>query len=187
MIRPIIKEQRHELPFLRHWLEELISNELIGISRKGNYYAFLFKRDGSNKCSQMICPQFWRITDLKTENILLGGHDCYYPCTELEDEDSKMIEWNDTINTRYEEFYPAIFSRGKLIINKIILEENGDLKICFENGMRFEYFEHSSFGEEAWQIRRFDGETLTLYGDAFKVKEKETCERGPNRTNGGKT
>lgn len=171
--KSIVKDENHNLPILQQWLNELIGDKLIGIWRKGNYYALTFRHCADEVVSQLICSQAWRIMDTKAQKILIGGHDCYYPCTRLAGEEDGEIEWSDTINTRYDEFYFRVLQQESPDINGIKLSENGDLQISFENGWIFEYFDYSSLIKEEWQLRRYDGECIKAYGNNIElVKDK---------------
>lgn len=182
---PVLNCQSDDIRHCEQWVNELVGNELVDISRKGNYYALTFSEKHSsftenveNKTGfiQLICAQQWRLFDLGTQRVFVGGEDCYYPCAQLEGEDNDRINWLETNNTRYDERSLSVFKK-KMRIKRIVLTQTADLKIYFDNDMVFEYFVHSSCGQEEWQFRRSKGEKLKAYGNAIELIDSKRNER----------
>lgn len=177
----IIKESNCDFASINQYLSEIAGAGLLSITRKGTYYAFTFSKDKESGATgqkydlaQLICGQQWRLVDLKTQNVIVGGRDCYLPCTQYKDVDN--INWLDTINTKYDERCAALMNREKLCVTGVNVNKQGDLQIHFTNDVILECFVHSSFALEEWQIRGFNGTRLRVYGNMVELVHESDTE-----------
>ncbi len=176
----ISKESDCDFESINQYLSEITGAKLLSITRRGTYYAFTFLRGKETEASnqrydsaQLICGQQWRLVDLKTQNIIVGGRDCYLPCTQYKDVDN--INWLDTINTKYDEQCAALMNREKLYVTGVNVNKQGDLQIYFTNDVMLECFVYSSFTLEEWQIRGFNDTRINVYGNMMElVHESDT-------------
>jgi len=116
-------------------------------------------------CSRFICG----------DKVVMGKRDIYWPTSEQEkdaDFDWDNHDWDIKGNNRYDELAAQYFSEDspKFIVEKILVNNVGDLKIYLTNDFVLEIFADSTDDDEYWrffELGNKDQEHLVVTGQGI--------------------
>jgi len=171
---------RKDITYLQEKLSVLIGQPLQNISRVGGTvfieigsiiekkslyrnkdgYADVKKEKSGKYVLHIECNSRFSLGN----RIIIGKYDMYKPTIEMKKElgfDEESFEWDVLGNNCFDKNVKTFFNNfSHYIVNKIIINKFGDLKILFTNYFIFEIFIDTSGSDECWRF--IDAENINI-------------------------
>lgn len=136
----------------------LIKQPLIDIGRAGNLLwisfgkeLFITDKNGCKKSKRKYALHIqcaWRIVN--DSRIIVGSRDFYTPRTGL---GNISFEWDNPGVNRFDEKIEELQDLSRsTIVEGVVADEFGGLKIIFDSGIRLEIFPDESLEDEFWRF-----------------------------------